>query len=397
MVLILLIGLIGCSGEDTVPVSSRREKIAGETITETVQVIDGNGEPHVIRKPVERIIVEYMDNAELVRILGREERIVGIAGYDYIFDKCLMQFPEIRKRPTVGLFWKFDYEAVLGLKPGLVLTFGADTSEKRDKLPGVDILFLGLYYPDLNNPIASPFIRGVRNLGKILDAEERSENFVMWYLGLVTTIKTRVSQIHESEKPTVFITSYPHMDLNTTSFSAYMKKDTLSQALALAGGRQISESLPDYTQGGVGVKVELEWIMKEDPDIIIMHAVDMVDLYGYETDDPSPIAQALDFLLARPELATLKAVKSKQVYIFNGHFRNDASGGIVASAYMAKILYPERFTDMNPESIHQDYINMQGLKYDLNLHGVFLYPPLLSDNNLMGVPDKYIKRFSYDK
>ncbi len=394
---IILAGLLSCSGEDNFPGTAGRGRKSGDANPDTIQVIDGNGELREIKKPVNRIIVEYIDNAELVRILGREDRIVGIAGYDYIFKECTMQFPEIRKKPTVGLFWKFDYEAVLGLTPDLVLTFGADTSEKRDKLPGVNVLFLGLYYPDLSNPHASAFIRGVRSLGKILDADERSENFIGWYLNIVDMIKTRIAQIPENEKPSVLITSYPHTDLDTISFSAYMKKDTLSQALNLAGGRQISESLPEYSQGGVGVKVDLEWIMKEDPEIIIMHAVDIVDICGYETDDPSSIAKALGHILSRPELAGLKAVKNKHVYVFDGHFRNDASGGIVAAAYMAKIFHPELFTDINPEAIHQQYLDMQGLKYDLNLHGMFLYPPITDGNNLMGIPDRHIQRSGDDK
>ncbi len=394
MVLILLISLIGCSGEDTSTGTSGQEKFSEETITETVRVVDGNGETHVIEKPVEHIIVEYIDNAELVRILDRENRIVGIAGYDYIFEKCVMQFPEIRKKPTVGLFWKFDYEAVLGLSPDLILTFGADTSEKREKLPGVDVFFPGLYYPDLQNPDESIFVRGVRALGRILDSEVRAEEYIKWYLDLADIIDSRTSKIPESERPQVFITSYPHTDLNTSTFSAYMEKDTLTQAMTLAGGRSISESIAGYKQGGYGIKVDIEWVLEKDPDIIILHAVDRVDLYGYETDDPLKIEEAMHQLISRPELAKLKAVNNKRIYLFNGHLRNDASGGIIAAAYMARIFHSDIFTDINPEDIHQEYINMQGLKYDLDRHGVFLFPPLVVEGDVLGIPNKYIEQFS---
>ena len=394
VLIILMAGLSACSGENPIPGTSGKEKIPEETNTGTIQVTDGNGEELRIKKPVKRIIVEYIDNAELVRILDSKDRIIGISGYDYIFDKCLMQFPDIRKKPSVGLFWKFDYEAVLGLRPDLILTFGVDTSEKREKLPGIDVLFLGLYYPDLQYPEASGFVRGVRELGRVLDREARAEVYIKWYIDLADMIKSRTGLIPESEKPQVFITSYPHADINTSAFSAYLKKDTLTQAMSIAGGRSISASIPEYNQGGYGVKVDLEWVLKKDPDIIIMHAVDMVNLYGYETDDPANIAKAMEAILSRPELAGIKAVKNKRVYLFDGHFRNDASGGITAAVYMARIFHPDMFTDINPEKIHQDYIDMQDLKYDLNRHGVFLYPPLIDGENVMGVPDKYIERFS---
>ena len=392
--IILMTGFFACSGENQLPGTLGKEKNSEETNYDIIQATDGNGEELKIKKPARRIIVEYIDNAELVRILDRADRIVGIAGYDYVFEKCLMQFPEIRKKPTVGLFWKFDYEAVLGLRPDLILTFSGDTSEKREKLPGVDVLFLGLYYPDLKNPLGSRFVRGVKTLGKILDAESRSDEFIKWYIDHIEMINSRITMIPDCEKPSVFITSYPHANPDTTTFSAYLKKDTLTQAVFLAGGKSISESLAEYNEGSYGIKVDLEWVLEKDPDIIIMHAVDMVDLYGYETDDPSKIASAIDQLLSRPELARLKAVKNKRVYLFDGHFRNDASGGIVAAAYIAKILYPDRFADINPEAIHQEYIDMQGLDYNLQQHGIFLYPPLINGDELLGIPDKYFKLVS---
>ena len=47
----------------------------------------------------------------------------------------------------------------------------------------------------------------------------------------------------------------------------------------------------------------------------------------------------------------------------------------IGVAYMAKWFYPELFEDLNPKSIHQEYLTrFQGLDYDLNEHGVFVYP-----------------------
>ena len=391
IILTLLAGMAGCSGENSSPGTSSTDNIPGKIKPETLEIVDGHGEIVSIKKPVERIIVEYMDNAELVRILDRQDRVVGISGYDYIFDKCLRQFPEIRKKPSVGIAWNLDYEAVLGLRPDILLLFGTGIDEKREKLPSVDVLFLGLYYPDLINPEKSRFIRGVRNLGRILDAEERSEKYIEWYLDLIHKISSRTDKIPASQKPEVFITSYPHADLNASTLSAHSRKVTLTQASSIAGGNNICESLPEFNQDGTGVKVDLEWVIAKDPEIIIMHAVDRVDLYGYETDDPSGIAEAMDYFMSRPEIKGLKAVKNKQVYLFDGHFRNDASGGILAAAYMAKIFHPELFADINPEAVHQEYLDMQGLDYDLNEHGIFIYPPLIDNNNIMGIPDACIK------
>ena len=44
---------------------------------------------------------------------------------------------------------------------------------------------------------------------------------------------------------------------------------------------------------------------------------------------------------------------------------------------MAKWLHPEIFQDLDPQEIQQEYLNkFQGIDYDLNKYGAFVYPPL---------------------
>ena len=49
----------------------------------------------------------------------------------------------------------------------------------------------------------------------------------------------------------------------------------------------------------------------------------------------------------------------------------------VGLAYQAKWFHPELFEDMDPEAIHQEYIDeFCGIDYDVAEHGVFVYPQL---------------------
>jgi iron complex transport system substrate-binding protein len=42
---------------------------------------------------------------------------------------------------------------------------------------------------------------------------------------------------------------------------------------------------------------------------------------------------------------------------------------------MAKWFHPDLFKDLDPQSIHQEYLTrFQGLDYDLSKQGVFVYP-----------------------
>ena len=57
---------------------------------------------------------------------------------------------------------------------------------------------------------------------------------------------------------------------------------------------------------------------------------------------------------------------------------------------MARLFHPDLFVDMDPEAIHQEFLtDFQELDYDLNEHGVFVYPPIEIGSGLAGIPDRY--------
>jgi len=155
--------------------------------------------------------------------------------------------------------------------------------------------------------------------------------------------------------------------------------------------------LPEFSQEGYKIQVDAEWLIAQNPDIIILHAVrhtydgkTLEPPHGYDADNFAGLREGLEKFMKRPDLANVNAVKNKKVYVFTGTFRNDASGGIIGAAYMAKIFHPELFKDMNPEAIHQEYLTrFQKLNYDLNKHGIFVYPPIEANSTLMGIPDRY--------
>lgn len=78
--------------------------------------------------------------------------------------------------------------------------------------------------------------------------------------------------------------------------------------------------------------------------------------------------------MSRPGWDDINAVKNGDVYILS----IDVFAGakyFVGLNYLAKILHPDLFSDLDPEAVHQEYITrFQGLDYDLDKHGVFVYP-----------------------
>ncbi len=358
-------------------------------------IVDGNGKAVTVRMPVERVIVEYQDNAELMRILNATDKIVGI---DFCIEKTKIQFPEISNLPCVGTLSMPDYETTLELDPDLYLVFGTDTDELQKNLPGVAVVFLGLYYPDLSNPVGSRFMDGVRKLGYILDAKDEAEEYINWNIEWIDKIKSRTEELSEDDKPQVFIWSKPTVPFDPKTFRTCSEIDTLTQMCHLAGGKSIAEELPDFFQGTYSITVNPEWVIEQNPDIIIVHAVrytrggdTLRPSHGYDEDDPTSMKEDLrDEIMNCPLLTNVTAVKTGNVYIMSGNFRNDATGGITGAAYMARLFHPDHFKDLDPEAIHQEYLTrFQGLDYDLDEHGVFVYPPIEINGSISGIPDRY--------
>ncbi|OPX78068.1 MAG: Periplasmic binding protein [Methanosaeta sp. PtaB.Bin039] len=357
-----------------------------------ISIRDGNGQPLTIKKPVSRIVVEYLDNAEMMEILGADDLVVGV---DLAVSKAPAEFPDLCKKENVGAMYREpDYEKILSLNPDMLLTFSNQTAEKQKNLPEVTVLFAGLYYPDLLDPWKSAFTDGVMKLGYVLDREESARGYVDWHAGTIEKLISRAASLPDEAKPTVLVAALP--DTSEKAIFTYAKVDTLSQMVALAGGRSAARSLPEYPQSSYRFQVDPEWVMEQDPDYIILLTVPITysglvlePQSGYGIDSPDGMKDALDQFCNRTEFSQLNAVKGGRVHIVSGSLRNDATKGLLGAAYLARILYPE--LDLDPEALHRQYLeDFLGLDLDLDEHGVFVYPPIiLGQGRLAGIPDRH--------
>jgi iron complex transport system substrate-binding protein len=358
-------------------------------------LLDGNGNVITVSLPVNRIVIEYIQNAELVRVLGIENKVVGI---DFAVEKLKsIYFPENADRiVSVGQLYTPDYELVLSLNPDMLLTFSntpSAISEKASKLPGVDVVFLGLYYPNVTHPEASAFFQGILKAGYIFNKVDKATEYANWLLNLINTIRDRTSTLTESQKQKVLLTNYPYT--TSTTIKAYATLDTLGQVCILAGGANIAASLPTYFNSS-SVNIDAEWIIQQNPDYIFLHTVRYTfsgvmnadPAQGMDVDDVTSIRNCLQNYTSQPMFASVNAFKNNHVYIIAGDFRNNAMGGVLGAVYLSKVLYPDLFSDWNPQTIHQEYITrFLRLNYNLDEHGVFLYPTLSINGDTVGAPN----------
>ena len=352
-------------------------------------IVDALGEAVTVNKPVNRIISGYTDRAETLQLLDATDKVVGVDAY--VRERTSI-FPELSTLPEVTSFSPSsqNYEAMLSLMPDVYIPYMATPSIEtkrlyKEKLPGVAIIFLELgYQTKTKENFIESFVNDIKKLGYILDKENEAEEFCEWYKGYMNMINDRTKGLSDDEKPPVYV-----------SFWRFQNCVIREGIVSLAGGRNIGSDLGT----GHHVEVSPEWLMVQNPDFIIRNTVwstgyELDELSG-ETDSDAPSYQLtppliVEEVLNKPELARVNAVTSRRVYVIEHTHLTTGPGHILGAVYYAKLFHPDLFEDLNPEAVHQEYLDrFQRIDYDLNEHGIFLYPPIDVNGDLAGVPDRY--------
>ena len=335
------------------------------TIVDSAHV-DGDSNRRVvtIHKPVNRIVcIGYGSHGDytLIRALNAAEKVVG-AAHDLFEQKRL--FPELQegKVTDVGGYCP-DYEIILALNPDLV-TSCLESDIQMCEDAGIPAYRIG--HTHIEDMAAN-----VTKLGYILDRKEEAKEAIDFILDTREEISEKTEDIPEDEKPTVYIESGSLWAGDYQIASLYGPP---GRACALAGGRNI---FTDPSFDWCGPSIGAEWVIEQNPDIIIKMAYLGSPEYGYETDDPSGMEELRDEIMNRPELAGVNAVKNGQVYVISCNIVYPIYCSGVGPAYLAKMFHPDRFSDFDPKVVHQEYVDrFLSLDFDVYEHGVFVYPPL---------------------
>ena len=320
-------------------------------------ITDAAGRNVTIDKPLERIVVLNTDVAEAIRALGAEDRIVGISD---TVTKGTVFFPGISKKEVVGGWKEIDPEAVLRLDADAVFAYGRWPGPEyiEDKLPPtITVVRLDFYKPET---LRDEMLK----LGYLLDEEENASEYIKWHDKYVEEIEDKVSGIAEGDKPKGFLDKSGEQSTKVRkTYSG--KSGGISTLCELAGGRNIAAELE-----AAYPEVELEWILKQNPEII----VGLTNRGGYETDDDSEVEDEYKRVVELPGFDNVPAVEDNRVYLI-GNSVPFAPGYPIGLAYMAKWLYPEEFADLDPQAIHQEYVDkFCGINFDVTERGVFVYP-----------------------
>ena len=309
------------------------------------------GEIVTIKKPIKRIVLLNRYTAEALKAIGAEDKVVGV-GQQVVEDEVF--FPELSKLPSVGSHYPGpDFEAILELKPDLLIGYMRGFGTSLEELePHTQVIYFLFSKPV---GISEEFAK----LGYILDKEDEAKEYADFVKGYMDTINDKVDGISEEDKQRVYLAWWG-------TYTTCNKRAGGGQiCAAMAGGINIAGDQPSG-------EVDPEWVIEQNPDVIIVRATGSAASSGYDEDNPTEAKALRDNIMNRLELPNVNAVKDGRVYVIAADITARPSY-FVAVTYFAKWFYPD--LDLDPQAIHQEYLHrFQHIDFNVYEHGVFAYP-----------------------
>jgi iron complex transport system substrate-binding protein len=327
-----------------------------------------NGEPRTIvdtadrmvtiYKPVKKIVVLNSDGARAIRILGDEDKVIGISE---TIKKHPYYFPEMSQKKSVGTWKEVDWEEIVSLGPDLAITYATGSinadlaAEKLDPF-GITVVGLYLYVTDEYEQIFDE----LEKLALLLEKEEAAEKYLNWH----DDYETRVHDfIAGKEKQDVFMT-YTGGSIGKIMEIASYGPGAIDYTLCeKAGGRPITEDFNTKYP-----KVSAEWVLTENPDIVILKSGNVFGGWENEAEPKDLIAQ----MLAGKNWDDINATENNKIYAVPWSITNGLEH-IYGVVLLAKICHPE--LDIDPTEVYKEFLE-HFLRVEYPEGNVLVYPPL---------------------
>jgi len=314
---------------------------AAAASSETVTIVDYTGKSVEVPSPVETVISLSSYASEILCALDGEDKIIGRDSYS-------TYPPDLDDVPIVGQSsYSPSIELILELDPDVVIADTMLSDDNREKIEsgGVPVIVVRSGDPERTMTI-------IRDLGTILDKNERADELVDFIDRYHTTVEERTADLDEDDKPVV-------LGEWSSPWKAATSGTGFGDKIEAAGGTNIAA---DETPGTY-VVVSSEWVAERNPDVIIFQK-------SGKNNTLEDLVETRDEILSRPGLSDVDAVKDGRVYVVTSGIMGGAPS-IISDLYFAKWFHPDLFEDIDPEEVHEELTREF---FGLELEGAYVYP-----------------------
>ena len=320
-----------------------------------ITLIDSAERIVTVKKPIERVVILSPDGYQALRVLGEDDKIVGITveikrDWDWLIEE---------EKTSVGKRYGPDPEAILAVEPDLVMGEGWTIQNKLEGKIPENIAMIGLSFAKIEI-----LTEELSKLGYVLEKEDVAEDYLSNFRDkYVNQIEAQTEGLSDEERPKMYVGVYP----DKPYYVYFGGSVGVQYSIDVAGGKHIFEDLPKW-----GGEVDPEEIIKSDPELVFYSTRQS----GYEMDI-SEVKAMRESIMEQIAVLNFIAVKTGEVYMVDTRTFFYGPSHPIGLSYMAKLLHPDLFVDLNPKEVFREYLK-EWLRtdYDLDKHGVFIYHPV---------------------
>ncbi|KTB90682.1 hypothetical protein AO073_21955 [Pseudomonas syringae ICMP 11293] len=337
---------------------------AAQAQTYPVTVVDLAGRSVTFTKQPQRIFLQDGNDLLTLALLDREDPFKRLVGWHNVLGSsdpsvwALLQqrWPGAAQVPDIAFdaTGSVDKEALLRTRPDLIIAqLGARPGIEQTALNellqrlGIALLYVDLEQDPMRNAVSS-----VELLGKVLNQQQRAQDYSDFYDARLAPL---LDVARHAPKPRVFI----EVRAGQSGLDhCCMSQGRVAWGLMIEGmgGKNIAA---DYLVGNSG-DIALETLIKLKPDHYIMtgsqrrSAGSSTIPFGYDSDN-TQAHQALARLVSRRGFAALAKDPQQCVHGLYHQFYKSVFN-IVGLQYLARIIHPQQFADVQPINTYNEII-----------------------------------------
>ncbi|MGD0970934.1 MAG: ABC transporter substrate-binding protein [Desulfobaccales bacterium] len=231
--------------------------------------------------PQEAHRVVLFECYETVAALHAWDRVVGISRYAYDNDLLKRVVPHLRQIPALGSAFNVNVEALLALKPDLVVTWTSKPeSAEHLRRQGIPVL---MFYPKT----LADLYRDLAQLGQVFGKEARAREVTEHMAQSLAALQARLAGVPEESRPRVVWLWGKPTNINGN-------RGVIADLLQIAGGRNVGAHL-----NGLNQEISMETIIGLSPQVAVIWGS-----ASYTAQD----------LLRDPKWSITPAVKNQRVF-----------------------------------------------------------------------------------
>ena len=306
--------------------------------------------------PKRFVVANYVANFLLVAGEDNLKKIVAIPGDGWEamrkgeYLAYTKAFPELKTLPSIGGYHDdiLNSEKILSLKPDVLLVNRSQYHINQQRLAILEKAGIKVVVLDYHAMKEANHLQSTKILGQLLGREAVAKDLCDTYTNAIATVKARIDKLPASR-----LNQRAYFELGNLGAhhqgNSYAKDFLWGGILSTVKAKSLAEGMK-----APYAPLTREAVISGNPQYIFIggsiweNAHDSDQMRMGLTVDEKVANERLKGFANRPLWNTLDAVKSGHVYgLDHGSLRNIADWAF--TVYIAKVLYPETFEDMDPD------------------------------------------------